>query len=146
MKIKTSTLTPIMGLIALIIAAMVVPVGNTNDIYLSVMVEKPLCAPFTTCSESAKIIDITGYAVPHTIIESPYLAEIGGITSGSLKLSAEAGNIKIMKGIGTIWKNTANTYQLTLRDVPKTQTNVVVSLYEDNAITDMKNVIITEAK
>lgn len=146
MKIKTSTLTPILILVALVVAAMVIPIGNTNDIYLSVMVEKPLCAPFTDCSEVAKITDINGYATQHTFIESPYLAEIGGISSGSLKLSAEAGNIKTIKGIGTIYKNTANTYQLTLRDVPKTQINVTVKLYENNAVVDTKTVIVTEVK
>ncbi len=142
MKIKTSTLTPILGLIALIIAGMVVPVGNTNDIYLNVMVEKPACLPLTDCFESAKIIDVSGYATPHTLIEAPYLADI--ISSGSLKIIVESGTKKTIKNIGTILKSTSGTYQITLKDVSKTQTTATVKLYENNILTDTKTVTIIE--
>lgn len=145
MKIKTSTLTPILILVALIIAGMVIPIGNTNDIYLSVMVEKPI-APFLIGDSPAKIIDVTGYATKHTLIESIYLADIGAISSGSLKLTAETGKKLSLKPAGTLIKGTSGTYQITLRDVPPTQTNVTVKLYENNAVVDTKTVIVTEVK
>lgn len=145
MKIKTSTLTPLLILAALIVAGMVVPIGNTNDIYLSIMVEKPACENLACLGDTpSRIIDINGYATQHTLLESPYLADI--LSSGSLKLSVEAGNKKNIKGIGTLWKGTSGTYQMTLRDVPKTLTNVSVKLYESNAVVDTKSVTITEVK
>lgn len=145
MKIKTGTITPILGLIALIIAGMVVPVGNNNDIHLNIMVEKPLpCVPFTDCIDTTKIIDITGYASPHTLIEAPYLADI--ISSGSLKLTVESGNKKTLKSLGTILKGTSNTYQVILKDVPKTQTSATVKLYENNVLVDTKTITIIEEK
>ncbi len=143
MKIKTSALTPILILVALLVAAMVVPIGNTNDIYLSVMVEKPACENILCTGDTpAKIIDITGYATQHTLLEPPYLADL--ISSGTLKLSAEAGTIKNINVIGTILKGTSGTYKMTLRDVPRTQTNVTVKLSENNAIVDTRSVIVTE--
>lgn len=145
MKIKISTLTPILILVSLIIAGMVIPIGNTNDIYLSVMVEKPLA--FALIGDSpAKIIDITGYATQHTLIESIYLADIGAISSRSLKITAETGKKISIKPAGTLIKGTSGTYQITLRDVPKTETMVTVKLYENNAVVDIKTVIITEVK
>lgn len=141
MKVKISTLTPMLVLVALIVAGMVIPVGDTNDIYLTVMVEKPIVV---IGDPPAKIIDINGYATPHTLLESPYLANL--ISSGPLKIGAEAGNIKSVKLVGTIFKGTSATYQITLRNVPRTQTNAIVTLYENNVITDTKNVVITEVK
>ncbi len=138
-KISITPAIIVLSLIGIVLAGMTVPISNNNDIFLTVIVEKPACQNILCTGDTpANITDIIGYATSHTLIESPYLADI--LSSGSLKLSAETTNKKTIKFIGTLYKGTSGTYQLSIRDVPPSQTNVTVKLYETNTIVATKYV------
>ncbi len=138
-KINITPAIIILALIGLVLAGMTIPISNNNDIFLTVIVEKPLCGNLACLGDTpANITDIIGYATPHTLLEAPNLADL--VSSGSLKLSAETPTKKAIKFIGTLYKGSSGTYQLSIRDVPPSQTNVTVKLYETNVIVATKYV------
>ncbi len=148
MKKPKISITPaiiVLALIGLVLAGMTVPISNNNDIFLTVIVEKPHCGNLACIGDSpANITDIVGYATPHTLLEAPNLGDL--ISSGPLKLSAETNDRKAIKFIGTLYKGTGGTYQLSLRDVSPSQTTVTVKLYETNVLVATRYVnIITGA-
>lgn len=140
-----NTTTILLVLIALVIGltAYTVPIDSTMDVYIEYNIGKPL-------TDEIQINSLNVIAHPHTIMTSPLSGAslIPGMglletiaMSGEVGIVAKAGDIESGKSVGKIIRLTDVSGTLLLTKVPKTQKDIIISVYEGGKLIETQRAV-----
>ena len=121
------------------VALITIPADSDyNDIHIAYTISKPLV-------EAVEFDNLEATVQPHTILGAPpALASIltSGITSGTVKISAETASTKASKTIGEIYRTDEESGTLVIRKVPLDETEVTMKLYEDSKLVKTEKIYV----
>jgi pectate lyase len=123
--------------IAIIVLLFIIPINSNKDISIDVTIHKPLIA-------DAYIVSGIASSSAHTILSTGGILDdvIGITTSGNLEIVAECNGKRAISNVGEITRTTSETFTLKIKDVPSDASTVTITLLENSAIKDVKEIII----
>lgn len=118
--------------IGLLLIASAIPTSNDSvDVIVDVTIKNPYgAAPFIETHR----VEI----VPTTLFSINSIAGI--LYSDNLKLTLRGGGTSTTKEIAKIWETNTDTYQIVLKDVPKTTRTLTLELYESSKKVDTQEI------
>lgn len=127
----TLTILVVAALI-LYFAAIVIPIGDKNDVYIDFTVQKELTG-------SPKLIQVTARVQPSTLTEAPeFMGAIFGLQAGDVSVSAETLTVKKLIKIGDVTSGLDAKKRIILKNVPLTEKQVTLTLYEGTTLRETK--------
>lgn len=120
-------------LVTIGIGSMVIPVADENDIYVEFTIHQPVLG-------APEFTDINVYAHPSTLFQAPALGDI--LTSGNLVVRASTTTKEDRVTVGKITRTFSSEGVVVIRQVPTTEKEITVGLYQDGSLLTSQKVVL----
>ena len=130
---------PNVNLAILVVAALVlyfavitIPIGDKKDVYIDFTVQKELTG-------SPKLIQVSARVQPATAIEAPeFMGAIFGLQAGDVSVSATTISVSKIIKMGDVTSGFDVKKRIVLKNVPPTEKQVTLTLYEGTTVRETK--------
>ncbi len=130
---------PNVNLAILVVAALVlyfavitIPTGDKKDVYIDFTVQKELTG-------SPKLIQVSARVQPSTLIESPeFMGALWGLQAGDVSVSANTKTVNKIVKMGDVTSGFDAKKRIVLKNVPPTEKQVTLTLYEGTTLRETK--------
>jgi len=130
---------PNVNLAILVVAALVlyfavitIPIGDKKDVYIDFTVQKELTG-------SPKLIQVSARVQPATAIEAPeFMGALWGLQAGDVSVSANTKSVSKIIKMGDVTSGFDVKKRIVLKNVPPTEKQVTLTLYEGTTVRETK--------